>query len=380
MMSKRFPATYFDGNTAQPWAVEIELSRKSVDIFDDDGRRLSSWPLRHISRVPPMGRKHPIRLKNRLVSNARLTIRDSETVEVLRVLLPKLFPDRQTGMRLARAAVILGLITAVTVASLYVSIPRLARPIADAIPPQWETQLGRTTSRTISQNWSYCEGEGLAELDKLVARLTASTQSSYKIEARVIDADVMNAFALPGGNIFITDELIEMMESSDELAGVMAHEIGHIVLRHPLEGMLSQMGVVLFLNMLTAGSASDILGLGATIAVISYTRDYEIEADAFALDLLQSVNIKTTGYADLFKRLDAIEKGAADEDIFGLESMMRTHPMSDLRAQQAAEVTVKKPVPSISEEGWGKVKALCKPTVDAPAENPANQRVDRPSD
>jgi|GEM_PF-1720724 len=379
-MSKRFPATYFDGQTAQPWSVEIELSRKSVDIFDDDGRKLSSWPLRNISRVPPMGRKHPIRLKNRLVSNARLTVRDSETVEVLRVLLPKLFPDRQPGMRLVRAAVTLGLITAVTVASLYVSIPRLARPIADAIPPQWESQLGRTTSRTISQNWSYCEGVGLEEVDDLVARLTAKTQSNYEIKVRVIDAEVMNAFAVPGGNIFITDELIEMMESPDELAGVMAHEIGHIVLRHPLEGMLSQMGVVLFLNMLTAGSTGDILGLGATIAVVSYTREYETEADAFALELLQSVNIKTTGYAELFKRLDAMEKVAADEDVFGLESIMRTHPVSELRAQQAAEVTVEEPIVSMSDEGWEKVKTLCNAPDSSPDENPANERVDRPSD
>jgi len=379
-MGKRFPAIYFDGNTAQPWSVEIELSRKSVDIFDDDGRKLSSWPLRHISRVPPMGRKHPIRLKNRLVSNARLTVRDAETVDVLRVLMPKLFPDRQPGMRLARAAVTLGLITAFAVGSLYFSIPRLARPIADAIPPQWESQLGRTTSRTISQNWSTCEGDGLAELDDLVERLMANTPTNYQIRARVIDAEVINAFALPGGNIFITDELIEIMESPDELAGVMAHEIGHIVLRHPLEGMLSQMGVVLFLNMLTAGSTSDILGLGATIAVVSYTRDYETEADSFALEMLQSVNIKTTGYADLFKRLDAVEKVAETEDMFGLESMMRTHPMSEIRAQQAEQVTVEDPVISMSDDGWQKVKALCK-TPEAPAvENTANERVDRPSE
>ena len=377
-MSKTFPAIYFDGQTAQPWSVEITLSRKSIDIFDDDGRRLATWPLRHVLRVPPMGRRHPIRLRNRLVSNARLTVTDSETIEVLRVLLPKLFPDRQTGTRLIRAALTLGFVTAVTVTSLYVSIPRLAKPIAEAIPPQLEAQLGRTTSRTISQNWSYCEGDGLVELDVLVGRLMTNANSDYNIRVQVIDADVMNAFALPGGNIFITDDLIQMMETSDELAGVMAHEIGHIVLRHPLEGMLSQMGVVLFLNILTAGSTSDILGLGATIAVVSYTRDYETEADDFALELLQQANIRTTGYSELFVRLDTIEKETALEDVFGLQDMMRTHPFSETRARRAADVIVETPVPSMSDQGWKKVRSLCQSEAPADADNSANERVDRP--
>ena len=381
--SEQFAAQYFDGKTAQPWDVNIEFSPRALIIFDEDGRQLARWPLRHVRRSDPVGKTYPVRLRCRLDSNARLVIRDDGAVDYLRTRLPRLFYNRHAKWGWARIGSVLGLVTAITVISLYISIPRLAKPIARAIPPEWEMRLGRNTANTLSQDWVFCAGPGLTQLNEMTALLAHSTEAKYDITVRVIDADVINAFALPGGNIIVTDELIKFTQTPDELAGVVAHEIGHILLGHPLEGMLSQMGVVLFLNMLTAGSSGDILGLGATVAMVSYTREFERAADEFGLQLLQEANISTSGYAKLFTRINKLEQAASGDGVFGLGDLLRTHPYSEDRASLAS--TVESDVPSadiwaMPETAWFEIKTICieEGEEQTGSEEPLNERVDRP--
>ena len=380
---EHFAAQYFDGKTAQPWDVDLEFGPRALIIFDDDGRQLASWPLRHVRRADPIGKAYPVRLRCRLDANARLVIRDDGAVDYLRTRLPRLFHNRHAKGGWARIGSILGLVTAITVISLYVSIPRLAKPIAKAIPPEWEMQLGSNTANTLSQDWTFCEGPGLAPLNQLTSLLAYSTEAKYDITVRVIDADVINAFALPGGSIIVTDELIKFTQTPDELAGVVAHEIGHILLGHPLEGMLSQMGVVLFLNMLTAGGSTDILGLGATVAMVSYTREFERAADEFGLQLLQQANISTSGYAKLFTRINDLEQVTPGDAVFGLDDLLRTHPYSDDRASLAKTIESDTPSSDIwamPETAWFEIKTICMGEGEAQTDSqePLNQRVDRP--
>ena len=77
--------------------------------------------------------------------------------------------------------------------------------------------------------------------------------------------------------------------------------------------------------------------------------------------------------------MDKIEKKAETENVFGLDDMMRTHPFSAERAQQAAQISVESPIPSMTEEGWEKVKSLCTDAGEEVEQTSPNIRVDRPS-
>ncbi len=153
----------------------------------------------------------------------------------------------------------------------------------------------------------------------------------------------------------------------------MAHEMGHVVLRHPLENMLSQLGVILVMNVVAGGSSSDIAGLGAMFATTSYTRDYERLADDFALTVLKEAAINPLAYADLFERFNQAEVSASS-GFLGLSDLLSTHPNSLDRAALAAQAGTAKSMPSLNEATWNSIVALCQEEDD---DDNSNGRVDR---
>jgi len=132
-----------------------------------------------------------------------------------------------------------------------------------------------------------------------------------------------NAFALPGGNVFLTDQLVELAPDDDALAGVMAHEIGHVENRHLMRQIIS--GTVIgAVSTLIAGDASGLMaGLPATLANLSYSRDMERQADRYAVDLLKRRGIPVGPFATLLERLQASHEAGQSP---GWASYLATHP------------------------------------------------------
>jgi Zn-dependent protease with chaperone function len=126
-----------------------------------------------------------------------------------------------------------------------------------------------------------------------------------------------NAFALPGGTIFFTDELIRLAEHDDEILGVMAHEIGHVVYQHAMRRMV-QDSLLSFALLALTGDASGVselfLGLPVVLTELAYSRGFEREADQYALAYLQSHDIAPGRFADLLTRIDKSHKEQASAD------------------------------------------------------------------
>jgi predicted Zn-dependent protease len=249
----------------------------------------------------------------------------------------------------------------------------LARPIANTIPFELENQIGSAARQSLNREWAECSGPGNAELTSLVNRLEQQLDAPYTIQVSVVRAGLKNAFALPGGHIVITNALLSFMEGPDELAGVLAHEMGHVALRHPLENMLSQLGVLLAVNVVIGGGSSDIAGLGALFATTSYTRDYERLADDFALDLLRDAKISPSGYANLFQRFNEIEQDGSS-GLLGLSNLLRTHPLSIDRAALATQAADILSLPTLDQNGWTSIVELCRNESDDDA---LTERVDK---
>jgi predicted Zn-dependent protease len=160
-----------------------------------------------------------------------------------------------------------------------------------------------------------------------------SLQKYYNLEFRKGGVFGSNALAFPGGIILITDEMVETTEEMDEVMAVLAHEIGHVELRHAMRSVLqsSVIGVVVATVTSDAATLSAAMtGLPVLLAQTQYSRDFEIAADEYAFGLLKQNGYPPMAFASLMERL-AKENG---KELHPPE-WISTHPVTSERVTRA---------------------------------------------
>lgn len=176
--------------------------------------------------------------------------------------------------------------------------------------------------------------------DELVAsgKLDYADVFTYKIH--IIDADVLNAFATPGGNLYFYTGLIHFLNEEDDLAGVLGHEIAHADRRHSVKQMMKNYGVATLISAALGDSPStletilaQVAGTGAQLA---FSRSDESEADEFSVEYLSTTGYRCDGASVFFQQLDSAGLTS------GTPAFLSTHPNPDTRIEdikaKAAEI------------------------------------------
>lgn len=161
----------------------------------------------------------------------------------------------------------------------------------------------------------------------------------------VVDQMEINAFAVPGGYIYINRGLIERSETLSELAGVIGHEIGHVTERHSMEQMAKAqqtnvgltIGCILAPQVCNSGLGSAAVQLGAGGLFAKFSRDDEREADRVAIDFVVRAGIDPRGIPAMFRTLLAERQRRPD----ALEGMFGTHPLAEDRVADTEAVIAK---------------------------------------
>ncbi|ALG70249.1 peptidase [Azospirillum thiophilum] len=183
----------------------------------------------------------------------------------------------------------------------------------------------------------------VAELGRKLASTTARARDPWTFT--VLDSDVVNAFALPGGYVYVTRGLLALAKDEAEVAGVLAHEIGHVTARHSAQRQTRQT----LAGLLAAGvgvvfgsdTLAQIAGLGGTAMVAGYSREQELEADQLGVDTL-----RRTGY-DPFAMATFLETLRRDGQYQGLRAggkgeggfdFFASHPQTEDRVRRAADL------------------------------------------
>lgn len=348
-----YRARYFDGRQAVGHAVSLRAHVEGLSIFHDGGK-LERWQNEDLVVRGEIGERL-LRLSSRRAPNAQLVVDDAAAVSALVAALPAL---RKRAPRRRHAGYWLGLTAgaAAVIASVIIAIDRLPSLAAPLVPRAWEGWIGDRIIAAFGQDDGFCQrGEGRAALDDLTQRLSRAAGLDPQATVQVIDWGMVNAFAAPGGRIGIFRGLIEEAESADEVAAVLAHEMGHVVHRHPTEGVLRQLGISATLQLLVGGSGvgiEDAAGLGNTLLTLSYSRQAEAEADATALDILGSAGLDGSGLNRFFARLEREGKLGS-----GMPSLLLTHPPTAERL--AATADAPKGQPAMTEEQWQALRRVC---------------------
>ena len=171
-------------------------------------------------------------------------------------------------------------------------------------------------------------GSVVAAVDSIVNRLAERAPEMYDWDVRVIDADMINAFATPGGFIVIHSGLLERTERPEELAGVLAHEMQHVLNHHGIKALVRQLPFRLLLGAVM-GDASVFTGAVEAIGVVGllrYQRRDEEEADRKGLAILQAASVDPEGMPDFF---EILQREALD--VSGVLTYLSTHPNTGWR-------------------------------------------------
>lgn len=352
-------AIFLDGENAEPKDVLLRLDRNTNRLFGDG----VDWPLVQIREVPDQAGADLVVLQRADNPVQRLILTGRSIIPLLpqpRKHLP--IPNRGRIFGWACAAI------ASVALIIFVLVPTMANQLAEYIPPEGERALGEVTLDQIrtaldkrpNGTLEFCENaEGIAALSKMERRLSASLDLDVPLSVHVLDHEMVNAFALPGGYIVFFRGLIDAAKSPEEVAAVFAHEIGHVVSRDPTRNALRSAGSIGVLGLVFGDFAGGaiVLFLAERLIEAQYSQSAEIAADEFAHEVLMQSDVAPSALADMFERFR--ELGGETE---GIIAHFLSHPQLGERIATSREATPNgfRAQPILSDAEWRNLKLICR--------------------
>ncbi len=350
------PGRFGDGKTAGTAAVTVGLTDRGIEIGDVPGATGTLiWPYGALAIGSPLasGTDHVL-VSYEHQKGATLFVDGHGFAAELASRAPHLTARsarlRHAGPWLwafAAVAALAGLIWAMNLSP--------SHALAHLMPDRVRTALGLQVVGSMTRGRKVCElPAGRAAVDKLVARLTGVAGGRKPFTVTVVDWGLVNAFAAPGEQIVLTRGLINKADGPDEVAGVLAHEIGHGLELHPETGIVRAIGLSAAIELMAGGNAGTLANIGVLLAQFSYTRAAEREADAHALRMLKEAAISPQGIIDFFTRFQK-----KDESGTGQFDILRTHPQMAERKAAAEAVPRYASTPALNADEWQALRAIC---------------------
>lgn len=250
----------------------------------------------------------------------------------------------------------------VVIVLINMSIGKFAEIAVDAVPVEIEQSIGRQQAQEVLAKNLVCSEENINDaVTKIGTRLVGALKNTpYKWNIKIIDSPDINAFALPGGYLFVNRGLIESATDPDELAGVLAHEISHVTKRHGLKNVIANVGLKIVVYALVGNSDAVqqfLISNASNLLAMNFSRDQETEADEEGVKLLMQARIDTNGFLRFMKKLQ--KESSLPEAM----TFLSTHPASDDRMKNILRLTKnsKAPKNNLIIENWKKIQTECTP-------------------
>ena len=199
--------------------------------------------------------------------------------------------------------------------------------------PQMAAQMGGVSRNAQAVALVQRVGEGLV-------RQSMAAKSPYKFSFHVLaDPKTVNAFALPGGPVFITEGLLRLLKTEAELGGVLGHEIGHVIARHSSERLAKQQLTQNLLGALVVGSGdyttAQIGQMVGSMINMKYGREDELEADALGIRIMVEAGYDPRGMIRVMEVLAKASGGSRQPEF------VSTHPAPENRAERIKQAIAK---------------------------------------
>jgi hypothetical protein len=351
------PTIFFDGVSSRRRQVRLTLG-DALEI-SEEGAAPVRWSYADIRRADsPPG---ILRLAcTAAPSLARLEIRDA--VLAADVAARCLWLDEHRTSRRGIAKIV-GWSVAAAVSIVCVvlfGVPLAADRLAPLVPKPIERRIGDAAElqmKTIFGRNACEDPAGKAAFTKLVNRLRdAAGLDDDSMTAGVLPTAVPNAFALPGGKVYVLKGLLDKAESPDEVAGILAHELGHLKHHDNMRGLIYNGGTSFLIGLLFGDvtGSSAVIFASRSLVEASYSREAETAADSFAIEIMHKLGRSPKPAAELMFRITGKEGG------FTLTTILASHPLTEDRlARMTKEDRPASGPPLLTDKEWRSLKLIC---------------------
>ncbi len=361
------PAVYFDGVTSARHEVTIDLAENGVVIRDGNGMLIDEWPYPRLKHLNAPAHIFRIGLR-KCVCLSRLDIADHDLAHEIDLACPDI--DRSGASARAARRQAIGWSLGAAISLLLVAgfgVPAIVDRAAPLVP-QWmegrlgsaaDTQVRAMLDKSPAERPFECgaapgEQAGLLVFESLIGRLRQASGLRAPLRAAVIRRPEANAIALPGGYVYVFEGLIDRAQTPDELAGVIAHELGHVAHRDGTRTVLQGAGLSLVFGMLLG----DFVGGGAVVLASesllksAYSRDKETAADAYAVRTMTALNADARALGRFLGRI------AASSD---RGSIFRQHPATPDRIKRIDALAPPQSggASLLDSDQWAALKRIC---------------------
>ncbi|MBC8282369.1 MAG: M48 family metallopeptidase [Nitrospinae bacterium] len=371
----QFDGALFDGQSAQKHLVHVELTPHHINLKVSD-RPALVWPYSNIRWTAVTA---PFQIENLIDSPEgqrleTLVIEDPDFYETCQRIAPKEFSN--TAMKNSFNWKIFSAGILVLLLFLYGAfkiIPGyIVDQFVDKIPVEWEEALGDAvlSSFPVEKN---PDPKVIALLTDILRLLKQSMpeDTPYNLKVYVLPTQKINALALPGGNIIIFEGLLKIADSPEELAGVLAHEVQHVFLKHSTQGILRNLasGIILGLIMGDANAVMDgATTLASQLNSLGLSRKMETEADIKGVELMLKAKINPQGMLNIFEKLlkkemkiaEKLKNNSSSQKANNILSYLSTHPSARGRLKKLEKLVSQNKnkfwIPLYPNSNWNEIK------------------------
>lgn len=330
---------YLDGVTSAEHLADLEVGHGGLRIHyvGRDGSLLEVYWTAESLQPTSLVTGRPVYLKRSGTVGDSIRFETAEEFARIAAAYPRvnLYAGRRSadqftdGRQTGRIITVVALAFAAALLVAYLVVESFGQLVTLVLPKSWDEQAGKALYQSLEQN-QLKEDTAASKVAQRFFEATGFT-SDYPIHIHVDRSEDVNAFALPGGQIIVNQGLIDRVKTPDELAGVLAHELGHVEKRHTFQ-QLARTGVVYVLVSALVGDVSGIVAVvvssGKEIFGLTYNRRMEEEADAFAVEQMLGRHLDPKGIVRFFKVLEREEKKHGYD---GIPDILRTHPATPER-------------------------------------------------
>lgn len=354
---------FYDGESAKRHDVRVRITSEGLVIYHNNQELL--WKYGKFQQGEEFYSAEKTHLESTQYKNQRLVVLDPDFTYNLK----KYFPDWNRSLKvdfktkdLRRVAFAASALILLFLPIFYLFIlPLISSTVAKFIPVSFEEKLSEPYVSRFAPEENLCNGDKkFKDINKIFEKLISTApNSAYKFSFSVVKSNVVNAFALPGGNVVVYSGLIEKTERSEQLAGVLAHEIQHVLNRHGMESLVKNYSLGLLISAVS-GDTSGVkttLNLAKFLGLMKYSRESEEEADVKGIKMMKEAKLDPNGMVEFF---EIIKKSSFN--ISKSLEYVSTHPQTESRIETLKGYTKDidyKPVVLFTDNEWKEIKKIC---------------------
>lgn len=304
---------FYDGVVSKPHQAQlsaVDMNSILISYREQNDLRKKTFKLQQMNFIGALGKKCPVIELN---NDARI---EFQTIDIPEwVPIPqKEFQQKIWKLERTPALILFSVVFVVALgfSTLKWGIPFASKVVAFQLPANTLQNIGQKAEDYIVNDWT--GPSKLAQGQQAQIKQEYLSKIAEGRPAKIIFRDGgrigANALALPNNTIIVTDQLVEMAHSDQEILGVLAHEQGHLVERHSLQQALSSLGFSILLVAVTGDSGDLMTSLPVAILGAKYSRQFEQQADLYALKLMDKKHIEVSHFANFLQRMEDEELAA----------------------------------------------------------------------